>query len=332
MFHRGRCFFGWRAGPGNATLPPVSAAVLDPHTLAATRGLTLAARQLAAGVLPGLHPSRQPGMAREFAQYRAYQPGDEPRHIDWKLYARSDRYFVRESEIETALSVRIVLDATASMQHADTAGPGAGVRKFDAARLLAAALACVAQAQGDLIGLHAVSGGPAGVVSVPPGVQRQPFERVVRALERIEPAGQWPLDGRALAAALTAGGRPSAGSGTREIIVVLTDGHEHGDEIRASLAPLRAHRHELMLWHLRGRDEIDFPFAGPVRFEDLETGAVLETDADAAREAFLAGQDAHLRAWRRAWEGDGRFEYACLRLDEPLDRALRFYLSHRRSR
>ena len=96
---------------------------LDPKLLAATRGLTLAARGLVAGLLPGLHASRQPGMAREFAQYRAYQPGDEPRHIDWKLYARSDRYFVRESEIETAINVRLILDATASMRHADAANP-----------------------------------------------------------------------------------------------------------------------------------------------------------------------------------------------------------------
>ena len=304
--------------------------VLDPHLLAATRGLTLAARQLVAGVLPGLHNSRQPGMAREFAQYRAYQPGDEPRHIDWKLLARSDRYFVRESEIETAVTVRLVLDATASMQHADTTGPGAGLRKFDAARLLAAALAYLTQAQGDLIGLHAVSG--AGVVSVPPGIQRQPFERVVRTLERIEPAGRWPADPRPLVAALTAGTRTAAGPETREIVVVLTDGHEHGEEIRAALAPLRARRHELLLFHLVGRDEIDFPFHGPVRFEDLETGATLETDADAARAAWVAGQDEHTREWRRAWAGDGRFDYARFWLDEPLVRALRFYLSQRQRR
>ena len=305
-------------------------AVLDPHLLAATRGLALAARHLVAGVLPGLHASRQPGMAREFAQYRAYQQGDEPRHIDWKLYARSDRYFVRESEIETAVTVRMILDATASMQHADTTGPGAGRRKFDAARLLAAALAYLTQFQGDLIGLHAVGG--AGIVSVPPGVQSQPFERVVRTLERLEPAGQWPADPRPLMAACTAGTRAPAGPETREIVVVLTDGHEHGEEIRAALAPLRARRHELILLHLLGRDEIDFPFHGPVCFEDWETGATLETDADAARAAFLAGQDEHLRAWRRAWEGGGRFEYARFRLDEPLDRALRLYLSQRQRR
>ena len=304
------------------------AVVLDPHLLAATRGLSLAARHLASGLLAGSHASRRVGLAREFSQYRAYQPGDDPRHVDWKLYARSDRYFVRESDVETAVTVRVILDATASMQHVDTTGPAAGRRKFDSARLLAAALAYLAQAQGDQVGLHIVA--DEQVISVPPGQQRQPFERIVRRLESLEPAGRWPADSRSFHTALLSGTCAAAAAQTREMVVVLTDGHEHGDEIRAALAPLRARRHELLLLHLVGRDEIDFPFHGPVRFEDLETGDLLETDADTARAAFLAAQAAHLREWRQAWEGNGRFEYARFRLDEPLDRALRSYLLRRR--
>src|SRR4051812_22770 len=94
-------------------------AILDPRLLAATQGLTLTARRLVAGAIAGLHASRRPGIAREFSQYRAYQAGDEPRHIDWKLFARSDRYFLRESEIDTRVAITLVLDATASMQHRD---------------------------------------------------------------------------------------------------------------------------------------------------------------------------------------------------------------------
>lgn len=302
--------------------------MLDPHLLAATRGLSLAARQLAAGSLPGLHASRRTGPAREFSQYRPYQPGDDPRHVDWKLFARSDRYFVRESDVETALTVRVVLDATASMRQTDAAGPNAGKSKFDSARLLAAALVYLAQTQGDHIGLHVVSGDQ--VTSVCPGQHRQPLERIVRTLEQLEPAGRWPVDPLRFHRALASGNRPAADARTREIVVVLTDGHEQGEEMRAALAPLRARRHELLFFHLVGRDDVDFPFHGPVRFEDLETGAVLDADADAVRTMFLAAQDAHLRAWRHAWEGGGRFEYARFRLDEPLDRALRSYLLHRR--
>lgn len=310
-----------------ATNPP-DRAVTDPRVIAATRDLELVARKLVAGVLPGMHASRQPGLAREFSQYRAYQPGDDPRHLDWKLYARSDRYFLRESEIETTVTIRLLLDATESMRQADLSGPGAGLRKFDLARNVAAAFAWIAQAQGDPIGLHAVTDGR--IVSVPPGQHRQPFERIVRALARIEPAGGWLSDNRALSAALTAGARAGGDAdATREISVVLTDGHERAGEIRAALAPLRSRRHEVLLLHFIGRDEAEFPFHGPVRFEEWETGVVVETDADAARPAFLAGQEEHLREWRRAFEGE-RFHYLPLRTDQPLDRALRGYLIQRR--
>ena len=302
--------------------------VLDPHLLAATRGLSLAARQLAAGALAGLHMSRRTGLAREFSQYRSYQPGDDLRHVDWKLYARSDRFFVRESDVETALTIRVTLDATASMRSADSTGPQAGRPKLDSARLLAAAFAFLAQTQGDQVALHVVNDDK--ILSVQPGQQRQPFERIIRTLERLEPSGRWPADPRPFHTALLSGSRATADTQTREIVVVLTDGHEQGEEIRASLAPLRARRHELLLLHLVGRDEVDFPFHGPLRFEDLETGALLETDADGARAAFLADQEAHLSEWRRAWEGDGRFQYARFRTDEPLDLALRSYLLRRK--
>ena len=293
--------------------------VLDPQLLAATRGLALAARGLAAGVLPGLHASRRAGLAREFSQYRAYQPGDDPRHVDWKLFARSDRYYVRESEVETALTVRLLLDATGSMRHADTTGPAAGRRKFEAARVLAAALALVAQAQGDTVGLHAVCDGK--IVSAPPGQSRQPFERIVRTLEHLEPAGRWPADARPLA-------RAFARREAREIIVVLSDLHEEAEEIHAALTPLRANGHELILFHLVGRDEIDFPFRGSVRFEDWETGEAVETDADAARAAWVEGQERRVRAWKDG----GRCDYARFRLDEGLDRVLRAYLLRRMGR
>ena len=294
--------------------------LLDPKLLAATRGLTLAARGLVSGLLPGLHASRRPGLAREFAQYRAYQPGDEPRHIDWKLFARSDRYFVRESESETAVNMRLILDATASMQHADVANPA--LTKFDFARTLAAAFALLAAAQGDQVGLHAVSGD--GVVSVPPGQHRQPTERILHTLANLRAAGPWPAEARrALAGTL------GAQTNRREIVVVLTDGHEQDDEIRGALAPWRVRGHELLLCQIVGRDEEDFPFQGLVRFEDWETGATQETDADAARAAWVAGYHQRLEAWRREWTGSGRFDALRFLLDELPGNVLRTYLKRR---
>ena len=302
--------------------------VLDPRVLTATRGLRLAARQIVAGVLPGIQASRQPGLSQEFSQYRAYMPGDEPQQIDWKLFARSDRYYIRESEIETAVTLRVILDATASMRHEDATGPGAGVRKFDVARVLAAAFAYLAQSQGDPVGLHAISGG--SVTSVQPGQRRQPFERIVHALENLEPAGQWPENSRELSAAIASrnGSVPSPASTTRELSVVLTDGFEHSAEIRDALAALRSRQHEILFLHLLGRDEIEFPFSGPVRFEDWETGNVFETDASSARTAWLENLQRSLDEWRTGWDAK-RFDYVQIRTDEPLDRALRTYLLRR---
>ena len=305
--------------------------VLDPRVLSATRGLRLAAMQIVAGVLPGVQASRQPGLSREFSQYRAYFPGDEPRHIDWKLFARSDRYYLRESEIQTAVTIRIVLDATASMQQADTSGAGAGLRKCDAARVLAAAFAYLAQNQGDPVGLHVVSDG--AVTSVAPGQRRQPFERIVHALETLEPSGRWPEDPRALTAAMVSrsSSTPIPGSATRELTIILTDGFEHGAEIREALSALKLQQHELLFLHLLGRDELEFPFSGPVRFEDWETGDVFETDASTARAMWLENLDRSLGEWRTGWDAK-RFDYVQVRLDEPLDRALRAYLVRRMKR
>lgn len=305
------------------------ARVLDPRVLTATQGLHLAARQIVAGVLPGMQASRQPGLSREFSQYRAYQPGDEPRHIDWKLFARSDRYYLRESEIQTAVTVRIILDATESMRHADSIGAGAGLQKFDCARVLAAAFAYLAQAQGDPVGLHAIT--ESRVISVQPGERRQPFERIIHALENLKPAGRWPAEGKELEAAVASRTVAVPSGSTREISIVLTDGYEHDTEIRRALAPLRARQHEVLLVHLLGGDDLEFPFEGPVRFEEWETGRVFETDAAAARATWLENQERHLEEWRRGGAAKS-FEYVQFRTDEPLDRALRSYLVRRMKR
>lgn len=304
--------------------------IADPRLLAATQGLTLTARRLVAGAIAGLHASQRPGLTREFSQYRAYQPGDEPRHIDWKLFARSDRYFLREGEIDTRVAVSLVLDATASMQHT---GPAAGApRKFDVARSVTAALAHLAENQGDAPALHLVADGE--VSSVLTSGRRQPFQQIVHALARTEPSGRWPVAPARLTQALrhaeVAG--TSAGPGTTaRLTVVLTDGHEHAGEIRAALAPLRARQHEVLFFHFVARDERDFPYRGPVQFEEWETGRVLEADATVARGAYLAAAQRDREAWSRAW-GNESFDYLELVTDESPERGLRAYLRRRLGR
>ncbi len=301
-----------------------------PRARTALQGLALTARHLVAGAAAGFHRSRRPGRAQEFSQYRAYQPGDEPRHIDWKLFARSDRYFLRESETDTRSALDLVVDATASMRHR---APGSGtVEKFAAARALAAALAFLAEGQGDPAALHLVGDG--AVRSLATAGRRAPADAILRTLAAAEPAGRWPADPAALATALrkTEHDAASAAPGAAaRVTVVITDGHQPGGEIRAALRPLRVRRHEVVLLRLVARDEREFPYRGQVRFEEWETGRTLEADAGAMRSHFLAIADADRAAWRHEWGAD-RFETVELDPDGELELGLRAYLRRRMGR
>lgn len=286
----------------------------DPRALAALRDLALAARTVVDGLMLGIHTSHRAGAGLEFSQFRSYQPGDDLRRVDWKLYGRSDRFFIRESEAETSLAVRIVLDATASMNHR----AGDGVSTFDYARFLAASLAVLAQRQGDAVGLFALA--DRALVALQPRREHQQLHRVLHTLERLEPAGAWPA-WEPVEAALAADPH-------RGIVVLLTDLHERADEVQRAAQRLAARRHEVIVVHLQAPDELAFPWTGPVTFEEWETGRQLNLDAGAARTRYLEHRSAATHALRRAFE-DRRIGYEGVRTDEPLDLVLRRLLAHR---
>ena len=288
---------------------------IDPKTLAALRDLSLAARTAVDGFMYGAHQSRMPGVSGglEFSQYRSYQPGDDLRRVDWKLFARSDRYFIRQAETDTSVTVRLVVDASESMAHAED-----GLTKFDYARLIAAALAVLAHRQGDAVGLYALNDGAQRVI--PPERQQRHLHRILHDLERLTPAGRWPDWGR-LEGLLAPGG----GGGRRGITVLITDLHERLDEIRTVATKLSALRHEVLVLHVIGRAELEFPWRGTVTFEELETGRRIEVDAAAARPGSLAALEDDLADHRASLE-DRRVSYARFPLDQPLDFALRQYL------
>ena len=289
---------------------------LDPATLTAIGDLEIAARMLVDGFMFGGHPSRMQGAGIEFSQYRNYQPGDDLRRVDWKLFARSDRYFVRESEAETSVTIRIVLDASDSMREEED-----GVSKFACARLLAAALAMIAFRQGDAVGLTAVSQGGARAWRADRG--RSHLNRLLLALSAIEPGGSWPdwhrLEGPLLAAP------------AREIVIAITDLNERGNEIRAALEKLSALRHDVRVLHLVGRREMTFDYDPAVTFEELETGRTLDVATGAVRERYLASLSAALRNIDLEL-GEHRIGCHRIRTDQPLDEALREALSARSRR
>lgn len=289
---------------------------IDPKSLAALGNLTLAARTVVDGFMFGVHGSHIPGAGLEFSQYRSYQPGDDPRRLDWKLFARSDRYFLRDAETDTSITIRLVLDASRSMAQEEN-----GLSKFDYARLVVAALALLAHRQGDAVGLYTIADGDVSVL--PPERPQHHLHRLLHTLEQRRPSGIWP-DWERIESLFTAGGR-------RGMLVIATDLHERRDEIRALAAKLTALRHEVLLLHILGGGEREFRYHGVVTFEELETGRRIEVDTDAARAGYLAALDRELQDLRHSLEESG-VEYAQLALEQPVDLALRHYLAGRQRR
>lgn len=289
---------------------------IDPKTLAALGDLSLAARTVVDGFMFGVHHSRIAGAGLEFSQYRSYQPGDDPRRLDWKLFARSDRYFLRDAETDTSVTVRLVLDASESMAQEED-----GLTKFDYARMIVAVLALLAHRQGDAVGLYTVSDGDVSVL--PPQRPQQHLHRLLHTLEQITPAGIWPEWAR-MQGLFTAGGQ-------RGIVVIVTDLHERQGEIRTLATKLTALRHEVLLLHVMGGMEREFRYRGVVTFEEIETGRRIEVDTDAARAGYLASLEVELKHLRRSLEDVG-VDYVRFSLDQPLDLALRGYLVSRTRR
>jgi uncharacterized protein (DUF58 family) len=285
-------------------------------TLALVRDLELAARMAVDGMMLGRHTSRRAGAGLEFSQYRSYQPGDDLRRLDWKLLGRSDRYFVREAETETSITVRILLDATGSMAHEEN-----GVTKLDYARYLAAALALLANRQGDAVGLYVLSDGRA--MTLRPRREPSHLHRLLHELERIRPAGRWPV-WSALERALT----PDAARG---ITLFLGDFHERNDEIRAAVKRLAGAHHEVICFQILGDVEREFGYHGTVTLEELETGRRLDLVADRTRDRATAQLAEQLKELRYAVEESGAALVPCL-LAQPFEAPLREYLGRRERR
>jgi len=287
--------------------------MLNPEILHALRNLPLAAKQAAEGFLAGQHLSRRKGVGMEFSQYRPYQPGDDLRRLDWRLAARSDRYYIRESEVDTSVTVHLLLDASASMNHQDDNG----LTKLAYGRLLLAALAYIAQNQGDAVGLTILH--PNGLEHIPPRADARQLPRLFHALESVAASGGFPT---------TSTLAPLTARRQRAITICVSDLYEEETEINNLLTRLRVASGEIMLLHLLAHNELHFTYRGTVTFEDLETGRTLQLDADQQRKAYQA----ELQTWLRTTAQEARrqgFDYHQLDTTEPLDRAMREFLRKR---
>jgi uncharacterized protein (DUF58 family) len=249
--------------------------------------LQLVSSRLAAGVISGLHASPFRGGSAEFAEYKEYAPGDEPRTIDWKSVARSDRWFVKRFEETTNRRCYLVLDASASMAFAR----GGRLPKIDVARTVLAALATLLLGQGDAVGA-AVLGGRTDRRHAPPRARQSHREAILATLAAAEPG-----DTLGLPEALD---REAAGIPSRSLVVIASDFVDDVDALAASLRRLAARGHETLLLHVLDDDEVGFGFAGQIRFRDPETGQEVLADTAAIAEGYRRVVAEFLAACERA--------------------------------
>jgi uncharacterized protein (DUF58 family) len=289
----------------------------DPTSLAKYGRLTLIARTVVEGFLSGVHKSPYKGFSVEFAEHRQYYPGDEIRHIDWRVYGKTDRYYIKEYEEETNLRAHLLVDASGSMAYA-----GRHLSKFHYAQYVAASLAYLMLHQRDAVGL--VIHDQRIRQRIAPHANSKHLLRIVHTLERTEPGGETSL------APLW---HDLAGQFSRRgLIVILSDCFDQVGQLARALRHFRHRRHEVLLFHILAPEEIDFPFKKWTQFRSLEAQSdQLLVDPQQLRKEYLRNlQDfcKELRDQARQM----RIDYHLMRTDEPVERALGVYLTKRQNR
>ncbi|MDI1279852.1 DUF58 domain-containing protein [Brevundimonas sp.] len=281
---------------------------LPPDVRSRLKGLRLVTRRAVGGQGIGLHQSHSRGAGLEFAQYRAYERGDEPRQIDWKLYARSDKFFVREAERESPVAVWILMDTSASMAQTDSGRPDWS--RLDAAKALTQGMAELALSQGDRFGWAALS--DQGLKLLAPAAGTRQRDRLLLELQPLRGGGGFAREDQL---------SPIwERIGARDLVVVLSDCFDPG--VVEFMETLAAAGREVLAIEMLTLGERDFSFRGGHRFRDPETGEELIGDGPALRVEFLR-RFAEARAALH-----GRLDRAGVRhtehvLDQPIDRPLR---------
>jgi uncharacterized protein (DUF58 family) len=287
---------------------------LDPSALARFGRLELLARLVVEGVMSGLHKSPFKGFSVEFAEHRQYGPGDEIRHIDWRTYGKTDRYYVKEYEEETNLKAYLVLDTSGSMGYA-----GRTLSKLEHARRVAAALAYLMIAQRDAVGL--VTFDVDLKAMIPPRTAPGHFSVLCQAMEQACPGGEAPLG--AILEALASRIR------RRGFVIILSDGFDQADAVTRALKHLRHRHHEVLFLQILAPEEEEFPFRRPARFRDLErAGRDVRVDPAALRAEYLERFRAHCEAIRAQCQSS-RADYHKVSTAVPVERTLLDYLAAR---
>ena len=288
---------------------------LDPNALARVRNLGLAARGVVEGFITGLHSSPYKGFSVEFAEHRKYVPGDNPRHLDWRVLGRTDRLYLKQYEEETNLRAQILLDASGSMAFA---GQPAGLTKLQYGSFLAAVLAYVMMRQQDAVGLTTFD--TKVRLELPAGGSPRHFDAMMKRLEAVRPGKTTDL-GATLH-------RLADRFKRRSLIILISDLYDDLDAIATALHHFRHKRHEVIVFQVLDRAEIEFPYRETSSFLDMETGETIQVDPSYVRDDYRARMTEFLDGCRKLC-ADCQIDHVLMDTSEPYDRALSRYLERR---
>ncbi len=294
---------------GTSTIP--GARFVDPVVLARIGNLELVARAVVDGFINGIHRSPYFGASVDFAEHRGYVPGDDIRRVDWRLYARTDRYYIKEYEADSNSNFAVILDVSKSMGF----GSG-GVTKLEYGKMLAGCLTYLVHRQRDRVGLIAFDNDI--VEHVPPSAKH--MDVVLHVLDRLTPKNPGSLR-----APLH---KMAEHFGRRGLVILVSDLYEEPDAVIEAIGPLRFRGNDIAVFHLLDPAELDFSFSDPSAFEDLESGEQIPIVPEALGNQYRELVQAHVNALRERFSAN-RIDYTLLNTSAPLDHALFSYLSTR---
>jgi uncharacterized protein (DUF58 family) len=287
--------------------------LLKPELLNTVNGLELVARIVVEGFMSGSNRSQSVGVGYEFSQYRSYEPGDDLRLLDWKMYARSERYYIKQSEIETNITVKFILDASHSMEYKEK-----GISKLQYAKVMIAALGYLARKQSDTFGLYVVN--DKHISMVEPRFEQQQFMRFLNQLISVKSEGHWGK-GKDLEALQRHVGK--------EIVVFFTDMYDADRDLQQFVSKMKTSRNEVIVFHIMGFDEINLESEGVFTFEDLETGERRKVDTIAQKKSYTKKVDEWIQQ-SRAWMLEKQIDYHLVKLNQPAGSILTKFLNGRK--
>ncbi len=284
---------------------------MDPAQIARLASLPIKARVIVEGALSGMHRANIHGASVEFAEHKEYSPGDELRHVDWKVYAKQDRYYVKQFEHESQLTIFLVLDASASMAFA-----GGGIAKLDYAGMALAAIAYLAIQQQDKVGLYA-AGDPTKEIVVPARARTTHLHDLLGVIEQVVTRGG--TGDESIAGAL--GRIAELSRRRRSLVFVATDLFDADDRALAALTRLRAQRHDVSVLHILDPHEREFPYDGLTQFEALESERKMLVNPAAIKKEYLAQMAAFLERAKTTLATAG-VDYHLISTARPLEDTL----------